>query len=149
MSSTAASPPPAEEDAAFHEKLAQVEASLQAMTPAATPPLRTDEIRISPRKKLTGKVRIAIDNKLIASGKLLDISTTGVSILSDDQIPARKVFMLEIDSFSGGRRHLMVVRAIVVYSILVGGRGQKFGIQFGQLEPKATQTLGDLLEMLP
>lgn len=134
---------------AFREQMAQVESALQTPLSTNIPPLpKKDDSRIAVRKKLTGRVRMAVDSQIIATGKLFDISMTGLSLLSEDPIPAKKVVMLEIDSFSGGKRFVIVVRAIMVYSILVGGRGQKFGFQFGPLDEKATRSLGELIEIL-
>ena len=134
---------------AYREQLSQVESALQFSADVNAPaPHKKDDSRVAARKKITGRARIAVDSQIIAAGKLVDISMTGLCLLGEDPIPAKKVVMLEIDSFSGGRRFVIVVRAIMVYSILVGGRGQKYGFHFGPLDDKATRSLGELLEVL-
>ena len=132
----------------YREQLAQVESALDLGKLVAPLAPKKEDPRVATRKKLTGRARVALDSQIITSGKLVDISLTGVSLLCEDPVPAKKVVMLEIDSYSGGKRFVIVFKAVMVYSILVGGSGQKFGFQFGPLDEKSARALGELLEIL-
>lgn len=100
--------------------------------------------RVSERKKVNGRAKIRCANT-VYSGKMVDVSTSGASVLCEDLLPTKKVVDLEIDIFHEGRKCYFVVQAIAVYSVLVGGKGYKIGLQFGPLSPAAQKSLNDLI----
>lgn len=139
--------------AAFKEQLAAEEqnaASVGNNMPLTSlmsiPPdsLQKSDFRVAERKKVNGRAKIRLGSDTYP-GKMVDISTSGASVLCEDLVPTRKVVELEIDVFHEGRRCYFTAQAIAVYHVLVGGKGYKIGLQFGSLSKAAQKSLGDLI----
>ena len=63
----------------------------------------------------------------------------------EDSIASKRICAVECDVMLEGKRHSLRVRAVVVYSVLVSGKGFRVGFQFGPLDPVATKTLSAIL----
>ncbi len=103
------------------------------------------EARAAERKLLPGRARVAVTGGAMMSGKLVDISATGISIMMDDPLPTKKVCVLECESFKNGRLYAFMVQAVSVHGVLVSGKGFKVGFQFGPRTPAAAKTIEELM----
>jgi hypothetical protein len=101
--------------------------------------------RSETRKKFAGKVKIAFNNQLVDSGRMYDISMTGVSVMLESSLP-KKAYTLEVDIFHDGKRYFFNVQGVPLYNILVSGKGYKIGFQFGPPGATLPQELGNLME---
>ena len=103
------------------------------------------DTRSETRKKFAGKIRIVLNNQVVNSGRLFDISMTGVSVMLESIIP-KKAYTLEVDVFHDGKRYFFIVQGVPLYNILVSGKGYKIGFQFGPPGATLPPELGNLME---
>lgn len=102
------------------------------------------EPRIAVRKAISGKARVAVVGGAVLTGKVVDISTSGLGVLMDDPMPPKRVCTLGVELLLNGERTVLSVRAVAVYSVLVSGKGYRIGFQFGTLEPAMAQMVARL-----
>ena len=111
-------------------------------------PASKEDGRNAARKKATGRVKFAVNNKLAGEGKLVDISISGAAIILDVPITGVRSCLIQIDSFTKGKRFVITGPAIIVFSVLSGHHGQKLGITWGSLDPASTLALQQLFSIL-
>ncbi|MBP9061046.1 MAG: PilZ domain-containing protein [Rhodoferax sp.] len=102
--------------------------------------------RAAPRKPLTGRARVSVEGGMAHNGKLVDISESGVGIMLDDPVPAKKVCTVMCETFMDGKRLSFGARAIAAYSVLAGNKGYRIGFQFSALEPATSKIIADLIK---
>lgn len=93
--------------------------------------------RKSDRKLVSGRVRVFGADMGERTGKMIDFSATGASVLMDDQLPQKKIFTLDCNVYHNGRHFLFQIEVMVMYATLISGKGFKMGLQFG---PKCSET---------
>jgi hypothetical protein len=103
------------------------------------------DARNESRKKFAGKVKIYLQNQVVDSGRLFDISMTGLSVILENILP-KKPYNLEVDVFHDGKRYYFNVQGLPLYNILVSGKGYKIGFQFGPPGTAMPPELGNLME---
>jgi hypothetical protein len=97
------------------------------------------------RKKFPGKVKIYLHNQSVDTGRLFDISMTGLSVILENILP-KKAYTLEVDIFHDGKRYYFHVQGMPLYNILVSGKGYKIGFQFGPPGSAMPAELSSLME---
>lgn len=103
------------------------------------------DARTDARKKFPGKVKIYSQGQVVDSGRLFDISLTGLSVILENILP-KKAYGLEVDIFHDGKRYFFNVQGLPLYNILVSGKGYKIGFQFGPPGAAMPPELGNLME---
>ncbi len=103
------------------------------------------EARVYPRKKVNGRALLTLANGSTVSGKMLDLSHSGASVLLEDRVAVKQSYPLEWAVFADGRRQVFQVQARAVYAVLVSFEGFRLGFEWAQCSPGAQKTIDDLL----
>lgn len=112
-----------------------------AVEPAHTGP----EARVHPRKKVNGRAQLTLADGSVVSGKMLDLSLSGASVLLEDRVALKQTYALECAVFAQGKRQVFQVQARAVYAVLVSFEGFRLGFEWTQCSPAAQKTLQGLL----
>jgi len=125
---------------------ASVAAGLSTHT-AAIDQHQPGDSRATTRKKLSGRARlVATDTtRVVATGKLMDISATGACVLLDDMFAAKRTCTLDCDVFYQGKAYVFKTPAVSVYAVLASGKGFKVGLQFGPQDAETARIIATLL----
>lgn len=135
---------------AFRQQQAESGAAEPAKAPAAAgavgaaPKVGVDA-RGAKRVKVNGRARVVLGKATGATGKLIDMSETGLGLMMDDMPPAKLVTGVQCDIFHNGKRFLFSAAASCVYGVLASGKGFKVGFQFGNLDPAAKKAITDIM----
>jgi len=105
-------------------------AATQANEPKAANANPADN-RKADRKLVNGRVRVTAVGMDERTGKMIDFSASGASILMDDQLPQKKILGLDCDVYYNGQHFIFQIEVLVMHSTLVSGKGFKMGLQFG------------------
>lgn len=134
---------------AYRAQLAQAaaaKATAMGGKPLAEPLARVSDTRAAERKKVVGRTRVVFPGGETArSGKMVDISLTGVCVLMEDLLAVKKPCVLDCDIFHNGARQVFSVPAVAVYCVLARDHGFKVGFQFGPRSPAALKAIECLL----
>ncbi len=99
--------------------------------------------RTAARKKINGRARVYLADERggFVTGKMVDISVSGVCIMMDAPFPVKRTCNLECEVFYQGQRQLFSTQAVSVYGVLAGTAGFRVGFQFGARSPDAVRVI--------
>lgn len=120
-------------------------AAAPAAGAVAAAPIVGVDARGAKRVKVNGRARVVLGQATGATGKLIDMSETGLGLMMDDMPPAKLVTGVQCDIFHNGKRFLFSAAATCVYGVLASGKGFKVGFQFGNLDPSAKKAVTDIV----
>ena len=123
---------------AFREQMGQED------KPAPPPAPPGKETRAAIRKLVSGRARFTWSGGAM-SGKMIDLSTAGACVLTEDMVPFKRVGTLECDIFHNGKRCAFSAPAVCVYSVLAGSKGVKVGFQFGPQSAPVSSTIAEIM----
>ena len=127
---------------------ALADANSRAAVASPPPPEGSNaaDARAATRKKVSGRARIAVqDSNNVITGKMVDISVTGASVLLDDMLQPKKMCHVTCDVFHEGKRYVFTTQAITVYGVLARGMGFKVGLHFGPRDAETSKTIAALV----
>jgi len=95
---------------------------------ATAPDIR--ELRTSARIRVSGWATVAQTASPAFQARMFDLSTEGVSLFLDDQLPLRQTYHLALGGYRNGRMVALQVQALCLHATLVGSSGFKHGFHF-------------------
>jgi hypothetical protein len=130
---------------AFRQQQAKSGAAEPPKSAAPAAPIVGVDARGAKRVKVNGRARVVLGQATGATGKLIDMSETGLGLMMDDMPPAKLVTGVQCDIFHNGKRFFFNAAATCVYGVLASGKGFKVGFQFGNLDPAAKKAVTDIV----
>lgn len=106
---------------------------------------QAEEARQSPRKLLRARAVMVDSSGNACTGRLMDIGTTGLSIMLDRPTATGSRHQIRFDMFMNGASQQFRLDGKVVYSILAGKEGFRTGIQFTDLVAEQSALIAKLL----
>lgn len=77
--------------------------------------------------------------------KTLDISASGIGLMSPDPIPANQTCTVEIMTLHQGQATDFTLKGTVAYCILAGTQGFRVGIQYTEVDPASQSVINRLV----
>lgn len=102
------------------------------------------ETRETPRKVLRCAARVALNGAKPISGRSMDISIGGASIMVPEALPLNASCLVGLEPSINGKLVRLVLKARVAYCSCIGTEGFRIGFQFLQLDEAAMRTLRQL-----
>jgi hypothetical protein len=102
------------------------------------------DVRVAQRKKLRAKARVVILDIAQVSGRTVDISQSGVSIVTDNPIVVGEKCAIMVDALIGGETRQIQAEGKAVYSICVGTDGFRTGFQFTKVDTANLRLINSL-----
>lgn len=112
---------------------------------AADGPNPSQEARSAPRKLVAGRVKLATDAGLRQEGRMLDLSSSGLSATMEDPIRTGVLCLLDCEVAHNGKAYAISLIARAVECILVRGKGYRIGFQFQKVSDGSVSVIRTLL----
>lgn len=110
--------------------------------------LLTNE-RVAPRVAFQRRGKLLVlDQGSSFPIKTLDISSSGIGLLSPDPVPARQTCALHVTTLHQGMPQDLTLKGIVAYCILSGTQGFRVGIQYTEIDPISQSFIDRLVASL-
>lgn len=101
------------------------------------------------RYPVHGRVQVAVSSQHIVSGYTRDISTGGVCVLLQDQIPVNGVYAIRFEMLIKGKMHVITAQAKSIYGVFASGGGFRVGLAFKGDDPHRTELINSLAGKKP
>lgn len=92
------------------------------------------DARGEPRRVWQRNAQVSVAGGIAVLGKTMDISASGISVMTENPIPIGSSCSLRVTFLLGETISRLEVHGKSVYCVLVGTQGYRTGIQFGSLD---------------
>lgn len=103
------------------------------------------EQRGAARQRVHGSAQVVLSNQRPLSGRLFDISPSGVSIYLDVSLPHGAQAHLQLQIFRNGKCHAIQFEGRSMYSLLSSKDGFRNGFDFVKPDPSSLAKLAECL----